>query len=183
MLKLKIPLSDERWDDDKEEFIAGEFCEISLEHSLVSISKWESKWCKSFINSKNLTDEELLDYIKCMTITQNVKPEIYGYITRENVQQIKEYIEAPMTATYYPDDKKNSNSRKIITSELIYYWMFSSGIPYECRKWHLNRLIALINVFGHENKAPDTKRMSKSEIMSRNAAINARNRARFNSKG
>lgn len=185
MLELKIQLSEEEWDDDKQEFIEGEYCTIRLEHSLVSISKWESKWHKSFIATKNLTDEEILDYIKFMTLTQNVDPEVYNHLSIENQQQIKEYIDNPMSATRIPDTQKGSGnaSRDVVTSELIYYWMMSLNIPMECQKWHLNRLITLIKIFDLKNQGSDKRRMSKSEIMSRNAAINARNRARFNSKG
>ena len=183
MLEIKIPLSEEQWDDDEQIFIEPEYRTIRLEHSLVSISKWESKWHKSFINTKNLTDEEITDYIKFMTITQNVDPEVYNHLTRENIQQINEYIKDPMTATYFPEDRKDGTNRKVITSERIYCWMILLGIPVEFEKWHLNRLITLIRVCNIESQPPDKKRMSKSEIMSRNAAINARNRARFNSKG
>lgn len=183
MLEIKIPLSEEEWDEEKEEFIEAEYCTLRLEHSLLSISKWESKWCKSFIATKALTDEEIIDYIKCMTITQNVNSDVYNHLTIENQQQIKAYIDSPMTATHVIDDHKGAVSRDVVTSELIYYWMMSLNIPMECQKWHLNRLITLIKVFNVKNQPPDKRRMSKSELMSRNAAINARNKARYNSKG
>lgn len=183
MLEIKIPLSEEQWDDKTEMFVEGKTCTIRLEHSLVSVSKWESKWHKSFLNTKNLTDEEILDYIKFMTITQNVDPEVYDHLTGENIQQINDYIKDPMTATYFHDDNKKGTNRKVITSELIYCWMISLNIPSEYQKWHLNRLITLIRVCNNENQPPNSKKMSKSEILRRNAAVNAANRAKFNSKG
>lgn len=183
MLEIKVPISEEEWDEEKEEFIEAKYCTLRLEHSLLSISKWESKWCKSFIAAKTLTDEEIIDYIKCMTITQNVDPEVYNHLTIENQHQIKAYIDAPMTATHIADDPKGAANRDVVTSELIYYWMMSLNIPMECQKWHLNRLITLIKVFNVKNQPPDKRRMSKSELMSRNAAINAANRKRFSSKG
>lgn len=181
MLKLKIPLSDEHWDDDKEEFIDGEYCEISLEHSLVSISKWESKWCKPFISKKGMTDEETIDYIRCMTLTQNVPPEVYYSITDENIEQVKEYIEAPMTATWFSKEIKGRSSGETVTSELIYYWMIALNIPMECQKWHLNRLLTLIKVCNLKNQP--AKKMNKKSVLSRYAEINKARRQQFNSKG
>lgn len=181
MLKIEIPLTPEEWDPEKEVFIAPKVQEISLEHSLVSISKWESKWCKPFLSSNEKTFEETLDYIKCMTLTKNVAPEVYDHLTQENVDEIQKYIEAPMTATTFPPDKTSKGNREIITAELIYYWMVALQIPPEYQKWHLNRLLTLIRVCNVKNTPP--KKMSKRDIMSRNAALNASRRKQFNSKG
>ena len=116
-----------------------------------------------------------------MTLTRNVNPEIYTRLTNENIEQINEYISAPMTATYFSEDKNGSRNREQITSELIYYWMISLNIPVEFEKWHLNRLLTLIRVCNIKNQPP--KKMSKRDIMSRNAALNAQRRAQLNTKG
>ena len=181
MLQIEVPLTREGWDEEKQEFIPPKKQVLNLEHSLVSLSKWESRWCKSFISNNNKTEEETLDYIKCMTLTQNVNPEVYEHLTNENIKQINDYIGAPMTATYFSEDKRGKSNREIITSELIYYWMIAANIPFECQKWHLNRLLTLIRVCGIKNEPP--KKRSKREIMSRNAALNAARRQQLNSKG
>lgn len=182
MLYLKIPLTKEGWDEEKQEFVEPKVKVLQLEHSLVSLSKWESKWNKSFLSNNQKTDEEIFDYIKCMTITQNVDPDIYNHITNDNIEEIKKYIEAPMTATYFSEDKNTKGtSREVITSELIYYWMIALTIPVQFEKWHLNRLLTLIRVCNIKNQPP--KKRSKKDIMSRNAALNAARRKQLNSKG
>jgi len=180
MLQITIPAV-ELWDERKQEFITTKEQTLQLEHSLVSISKWESKWCKPFLSKQEKTFEETLDYIKCMTITPNVDPEVYNYLTNENIEEINNYINAPMTATYFSDDKTVKPSREQITAELIYYWMIALNIPFECQYWHLNRLLTLIKVCNIKNQPP--KKMSKKEIMRRNAALNAARRKRLNTKG
>lgn len=179
MLKITIPETD-LFDEVTEEFIHVKEQTLQLEHSLVSLSKWESKWCKSFLFTKEKTLEETLDYIKCMTLTQNVSPYVYRCLTRENIQAINDYISAPMTATYFSDDK-SGRGREIVTSELIYYWMIALSIPFECQKWHLNRLLTLIRVCNIKNQPP--KKMSRSAIMSRNAALNAARRKQLGTHG
>ena len=161
------------------EFVYSKETKISLEHSLVSLSKWESRWNKPFLSKDNKTLEETIDYIRCITITQNVDPEVYFRLTDENTNTINKYIESPMTATTFSDN--GHSSREIITSELIYYWMISLNIPMECQKWHLNRLLTLIRVCNIKN-AP-AKKMSRREIMNRNAALNAARRKKLNSTG
>lgn len=180
MLQITIPAV-EQWDEQKQEFVTTKEQTLSLEHSLVSLSKWESKWCKPFLTKQEKTFEETLDYIKCMTITQNVDPEIYRYLTNENINEVNRYIEAPMTATYFSDEKNSKTSREQVTAELIYYWMIALNIPFECQKWHLNRLLTLIKVCNIKNQPP--KKRSKKEIMSRNAALNAARRKQLNTKG
>ena len=145
MLRITIPAV-EQWDEVKQEFVFTKEQTLSLEHSLVSLSKWESKWCKAFLTKQDKTSEETLDYIKFMTLTQNVDPEVYNYLTNGNISEINEYIEAPMTATYFSDEKTVKTSREQVTAELIYYWMIALNIPFECQKWHLNRLLTLIKV-------------------------------------
>ena len=181
MLQIIIPLTKEGWDEVNEEFVEPIYKTLCLEHSLVSLSKWESKWHKPFLSKAKKSYEEIVDYIKCMTVTKNVDPEVYNHITSENMKQIDEYIEDPMTATTFSDDVSGKRNREIITSEIIYYWMITLGIPFECRKWHLNRLLALIRVCNINNSPK--KKMSASSIMARNAELNAARRKALNSKG
>ncbi len=180
MLRITIP-ANEFWDEVNEEFIYQKGLTLQLEHSLVSISKWESKWCKAFLGKQEKTEEEILDYIKCMTLTQNVDPEVYSRLTADHYKEINAYIEAPMTATFFSEDKTAQSSRETVTAELIYYWMIALNIPVEFQKWHLNKLLTLIRVCNIKNSPP--KRRSKREIMRRNAALNAVRRNRLNSKG
>ena len=180
MLKITIP-SAELWDEDKEEFVYTKEQTLQLEHSLISLSKWESKWCKAFLSKHEKTFEETVDYVKCMTLTQNVNSDVYQYLTNKNIAEINRYIEAPMTATYFSDDKIGKTSREQITSELIYYWMVALNIPFECQKWHLNRLLTLVKVCNIKNQPP--KKRSRKEILSRNAALNAARRKQLNTRG
>ena len=180
MLRITIPAT-ELWDESKEEFINIKEQTLQLEHSLVSLSKWESKWCKPFLSKQEKTQEQIIDYVRCMTITQNVNPEIYKYLSRDNLEQINDYIDAPMTATWFSEDKNKKGNNNQITSEIIYYWMIVFNIPFECQKWHLNKLMTLIRVCDIKNQSP--KKRSQKEIMSRNAALNAARRKRLNSKG
>ena len=179
MLTITVPESD-LWDEQNEVFISVKEQTLRLEHSLVSISKWESKWCKSFLNTENKTEEETIDYIKCMTLTQNVDPNVYKALTVKNLSEINEYIKAPMTATTVKE-KKGVGGREIVTSELIYYWMIELNIPSEYQKWHINRLLMLIKVCNAKSDTP--KKMSNKELMSRNAALNAARRKQLNTKG
>ena len=180
MLRITIPAS-ELYDEARGEFVEIKEQTLQLEHSLVSLSKWESKWCKSFLSKTEKTVEETVDYIKCMTITQNVDPNIYNNLTRKNIEAVNEYIGAPMTATYFSDDKAGKNSREVVTSEVIYYWMINLNIPFECQKWHLNRLLTLIKVCSIKNAPP--KKRSKRDIMSRNAQLNAARRQQLHTNG
>ena len=155
---------------------------MSLEHSLVSISKWESKWEKPFLSKDKKTTAETVDYIRCMTLTQNVDPNVYLGIDDNIVEQVSKYIEAPMTATWFNEDKnKKGGSGKVITSEVIYYWMVALNIPPEYQKWHLNRLLTLIRVCNAENNPK--KKMSKKDIFAQNRKLNAARRKSTNSKG
>lgn len=171
----------EEWNETTQEFVYTKGQTLQLEHSLVSISKWEAKWCKPFLGEKQLSVEEITDYIRCMTLTQNVDPNIYKFLSNKNIEKVYQYINAPMTATKVPDKNTGPQSRETITSELIYYWMISYQIPFECQKWHLNRLLTLIRVCAYKN-AP-TKKHSKRDLMSRNAALNAARRQQLNTKG
>lgn len=181
MLTIVIP-SNEKWNEITEEFIYSKGQTIQLEHSLVSISKWEAKWRKSFLSSKDKTNDETLDYIRCMTITQNVSPEIYFHLTRENLKDIEDYIESPMTATIFRGMPITQNvSPEIITSEIIYYWMITLNIPFECQKWHINRLLTLIKVCDIKNQPPQKR--STRDIMIENTRINEERKRLLNTKG
>ena len=179
MLKITIPEM-EFYDEDNNEFIMFNEQVLQLEHSLVSISKWESKWHVPFLDGKDKTLEQIIDYVRCMTITQNVKPEVYNRLTEDNLKAINDYIENPMTATTFSDINQRP-SREIITSEIIYYWMVSFNIPFECQKWHLNKLLTLIKVCNIKNSPP--KKMSRQEILSRNRALNEARKKNLNTKG
>lgn len=181
MLQLTIT-PPEQWDSKNRVFVYPKGTVITLEHSLVSISKWESRWCKPFISREPKTHEESIDYIRCMTITQNVDPNIYKYVSAENLEEVERYIEAPMTATWFAEDKNpGPKNREQITSELIYYWMIALEIPSEYQKWHLNRLLTLIRICNIKNQPP--KKMSQRELMNRNRALNAARKKQFNTRG
>lgn len=183
MLKLHVPAR-EWFDDEKQEFVLqNKPCDLMLEHSLLSLSKWEAKWKKPFLDdSGNRTDIEFLDYIRCMTVNQGVDPMVYYNLTPDLITKIREYVKDPMTATTIRRrQNKRSRAKKIVTSELIYSWMIRYGIPFECQKWHLNRLMMLIEVCMTENG--EQKKMSKQEIMRENAALNASRKATHKTKG
>lgn len=179
MLYITVPAV-EMFDERTQEFFYTKEYRLQLEHSLVSLSKWESKWCKTFLSRSPKTEAETRDYIRCMTLTQNVDPIVYSALTQDNIATINRYIAAPMTATRFnPMNEKRSGQE--ITAELIYYWMIVLGIPFECQKWHLNRLLTLIRVCSIKSKPPEN--MKKKDILKQNAAINAARRNRTHSKG
>lgn len=179
-ITVKVP-GREFYNDETDEFAYTECSTITMEHSLLSISKWESKWHKPFFSQQKKTNEELIDYLRCMSLSQNIDSNAFYAIDAESMDRIQKYIEDPMTATTFSDNALKP-SREIITSELFYYWMTALNIPFDpCQKWHINRLKALIQVCAIKNQPP--KKMSKSEIMKQNAALNAARRKRMGSKG
>lgn len=180
MLTIEIPET-ELYINSTEEFKTIKAQTIVLEHSLVSISKWESKWCKPFISKDPKTSEELIDYIRCMTITNNVDPDVYLALNDSHIKQINAYIESPMTATWFSDKDKKGKSKEIVTSELIYYWMTAFQIPFECQKWHINRLMTLIRICSIKNQPP--KKMNKKEALSQQRSLNAARRKAMNTSG
>ena len=179
MLQISVP-DKEYWDAKNEQFVTVKGQTLCLEHSLVSVSKWEAKFHKPFLSDENKTTEEIEYYVKCMTITQNVDDKVYRILTRDNYKDINDYISDSMTATTI-NDRSNHRSREIITSEVIYYWMVALNIPFECQKWHLNRLMMLIRVCNIKNQP--SKKMSKAQTMKSNAALNAARRQKAHSKG
>ena len=180
MLTVTIPAA-EYFDDVKNEFINTKRQDLQLEHSLVSISKWEAKWNKPFIGKSMKTNEETFDYIRCMTLTQNVDPMVFKHIPKNVLDEVTKYVEAPMTATVLIDTSNSRSQREVITSELIYYWMIAHNIPFECQKWHLNRLLTLIRVCNIKNSPP--KKMSQKEIIARNKELNAQRLKALQTKG
>lgn len=184
MLQLKI-LAREFWDEKNEIFISTKEQILSLEHSLISVSKWETKWHKPFISDKTKTNEEMLDYIRCMTITPNVDLSIYRRLTKENIEEIKNYIDDPSTATWFNESSQGQTGPKFkkeqITNELVYYWMTAFQIPFECEKWHFNRLMTLIRICNIKNKQP--KKQGKKDIMKNNSSLNAARRSKLGSSG
>ena len=180
MLKIVVPPG-EFFDQDKQEFYYTKEQTLLLEHSLVSISKWESKWKKPFIDQfHEKTTEEILDYIRCMTITKGVDPLVYQTIPEEALDKIQQYIADPMTATTFNDQEQPT--REIITSEIIYYWMVTLGIPFECEKWHFRKLLALIKVCALKNNSQN-KKMSTRQILESNHALNERRKKELGTRG
>lgn len=179
MLKLEIePV--EVFNDADDTFAYTKAVTLSLEHSLVSVSKWESKWCVPFLSNRNKSSEEVMHYIKCMTLTQNVDDEVYTTLNQTHFDAIKNYINASMTATTITTLNQKT-SREIITSEIIYYWMIALNVPFECQKWHLNRLLTLISVC--DIKQQDPKKLRGRALNKSNSALNAQRRALANSTG
>lgn len=170
------------YNEERNEFIYTKDTVLQLEHSLISISLWESKWHKAYVSStEKRTLEETIDYIRCMTINKGVDPNVYYNIPDKEYREILKYIEDPMTATTFTKQKKPP-SREIVTSELVYYWMIELGIPFDpCQKWHFNRLMTLIEVCNR--KSSPGKKMSKADIMNQNKALNQARRAKHGSRG
>ena len=168
----------ETFDEETGRFHKIKEQKLVLEHSLVSISKWESKWKKPFIHQEQLPINELRDYVRCMTLTQNVNPEVYDFIPMDILNEVVAYMNEQQTATWFSDiQDRKSRTGEMITSELIYYWMTAANIPKECEKWHFSRLM----IAGEKNQPP--KKMKKNDIYKQNHALNAIRRAKMKSRG
>lgn len=180
MLELLVP-GRELFNEETSEFSYTKEATLQLEHSLLSISAWESKWHKPFLGKDdNRKLEETIDYIRCMTLNKHVDPSVYNNLTDTEISKVIDYIENPMTATTFRENKRPP-SREIITSELIYYWMVSLNIPFECQKWHLNRLLTLIQVCNIKNTPP--KKMGRKNTINQNHALNQARRASLGTSG
>lgn len=189
MLTITIKAVDEAWNPQTEQFESlDRDWTIQLEHSLISISKWESIHKKPYLSEDTVkTSDDIIDYIKCMTITPNVDPNAYRFLSKSNINEIQEYINDPRSATWFNEDnekKKFGGSRgrrEVLTSELIYYYMITNDINWEAQKWHINRLLTLIRICNSKNA--DSPKMSKKDIIGRNSALNKARRMAMNSKG
>lgn len=182
-LQVTVPPLEIGYDPKTKQFIYSHSKEVTLtlEHSLVSLSKWESKWKTPFLSKDEMTTEETIDYIRCMTITQNVDPNVYKAIDDSIIRKVNEYIKDPMTATWFAKTENNTQQTVIITAERIYYWMIALQIPPEYQKWHLNRLLTLIRVCEAENRPK--KKMSSAETLAQYKALNAQRRNALKTKG
>ena len=181
MLRITVPAG-ELYDETRGEFVYQQKDQVlTLEHSLLSLSKWEAKTHKPFLSKEPMTRAETIEYVRCMTVNQNVDPMAYYRLTDEDLKTISAYIQEPMTATWFSNRRKGRGSREIVTAEIIYYWMVALEIPFECQKWHLNRLLTLIGVCNEKNRKPE--KMSRRELASRNAALNAARRKAMGSRG
>jgi len=180
MLEITVP-GIEFFDDDTEEFITVGDTVIRLEHSLVSLSKWESLWEKPFLSEEAKTVEQTMSYIRLMLLTPNVATDVLVRLSEDNINDINGYINAKQSATFFNESIQPAHKKEIITSELIYYWMLTLNVPIECEEWHLNRLFTLIKVCSEKN-APQKKR-GRREILDDHARINAQNRAKMGTTG
>lgn len=182
MLEVTIPAI-ELFDPDRNEFFKPfeKDQTLVLEHSLLSLHKWEQKWKKPFISDKQKTVEETVDYIRCMTISRGVDQNVYNHIPPDVIRKVTEYINDPMTATTFRQDPNRKKNKQIVTAEIIYYWMIAFNIPVEFEKWHLNSLLTLIEVCSIKNSPK--KKKSRSEIYAQNRALNEQRRAALHSKG
>lgn len=181
MLELEIPAK-ELYNEHTNEFMYTKPVTLRLEHSLVSLSKWEATWKKPFLLKDYVFPrEEMVDYVRCMTISQNVDPDVYRLLTPDELKKVNAYIETDQTATKFSNLPGKSNSQ-VITSELIYYYMTAHNIPFECQKWHLSRLMTLIQICSIKN-SPDNNKMTRQAIFEQNRALNAARRKAGKTKG
>lgn len=181
MLKIDIRSDEDlSWDESREEFVEQVLFTLELEHSLVSLSKWESKFEKPFLGAEEKTDEEILSYIKCMILTPDFPPGVLSKLSQSNVDAINDYINAKQSATWFRETRGRT-SHEVITSELIYSWMIGFNIPLSCENWHLNRLFTLIRVMNEQNQKP--KKQNKAEMIAQRQRLNAERRARLGTSG
>ena len=183
MLHLRIP-EQELWNPISEKFIRVKAVDLDLEHSLASVSNWESKWHVPFHDDrKEKTFEQSIDYVRCMTLTPDVDSDVYKYLTQQNVKDIMDYIGDSSTATWFNDANRKSGKREIITAEIIYYWMTVYNIPESYQTWHLNKLMTLLRVCAEKNNPEKNKKMANANLASQRRALNAARKKKFHTKG
>lgn len=180
MLRLIIGES-EAYDEEKNEFFNVGGAVLDFEHSLLSLSKWESKYKKPFLSSGEKTSEETLGYLEAMLLTPGVDLDVLRTASLESFEKIRQYIESSESATIFGEMPERRGPGEVITSELIYYWLVAFNIPFECEKWHLNRLFALIRICNIKNSPP--KKLSKSEAAQRNRDLNKKRREQLGTTG
>lgn len=181
MLTITIPQR-EYFIEETSQIVTIKETTLRLEHSLLSVSKWESKHCKPLMSKfYEKTSEEAIDYIRCMTIDNNVDPMVYMGITQDQLDEIYKYMEAPMTGTKFSEDANEKPSREVITAEILYWQMITLGIPFECQKWHLNRLLTLIKVCSRKN-APK-KKIPRREALQQRRELNNKRKKKLNTRG
>lgn len=181
MLIVDVPMGEEMFNQESNEFFNTSYFPLRLEHSLVSVSKWESFFEKPFLNDKEKTTEETRFYVEAMALDEELPPGVFDKLTSANVDAINKYITAKRTATWFNEKSDGKVSGEMITSELIYYWMISLQIDFQCQYWHLNRLLTLIRVCNHKNSPP--KKMSQAELLRRNRQLNEERRAKYKTSG
>lgn len=197
MFEITIP-GEELWDARRAEFTSTKAVTLRLEYSLVSLSKWESKWHIPFFDdSMEKTPEQMQDFVRCMTVTQGVDPTVYARLTVENLNAIYRYMEDPMTATWFagegrPGEKYQNGTAKrrarrrppgtgkVLTSEVLYSRMFQAGVSIECERWHLNRLMTLIRVCQEEQAPP--RKMSRKDALRQRRELNAARMKKYGAK-
>ena len=180
MLSIIVPAG-EFYNEATKEFENKPETKLELEHSLVSLSKWESKWEKPFLGKDDKTIEETISYIEMMTLTPNVEPDVFIRLSERNMNDVNGYIDAKMSATWFNDPPNQPKSREIITAEIIYYWLIALNIPFECQYWHLNRLMTLVRVCNQKNQPP--KKMAHGDLAARNRQLNAQRKAQLGTRG
>lgn len=180
MLIITVP-GVESFDDKSQEFVTVGEVQLELEHSLISLSKWESTFEKPFLGEEEKTTEETIGYVKAMLLTPDIPPEVFSRFSQENYNQLNEYIAKKMTATWFREMPQSRSRGEVITAELIYYWMIALNIPFECQHWHLNRLFTLIKVCNQKNSPQ--KKMGRREAAAQQRSLNQQRKQQLGTAG
>lgn len=181
MLKLEIP-DREGFNERTMEFVEIKGCTLHLEHSLIAISKWESKWHKPFLSKEKHSIVEIKDYVRCMCLDSNIDEKVFQFLTQRDLNIIMEYIDDPMSGTTFGKQDDNEENKEIMSSELLYYYMVANEIPFECQKWHINRLLTLLRICGIKNSVNTKPKHSKNQLLEKYAAIHQANKRKKGKK-